>query len=79
MAPAGGAQELRGRQGPGRERAKRAKGRHLSPRLAETAGVARLCGRRRAQAALASPEGQAAAGDVANFATGGATLMIAEA
>ena len=31
------------------------------------------------QAALGSPEGQAAAGDVANFATGGATLMIAEA
>ena len=31
------------------------------------------------QAALGSPEGQAAAGDLANFATGGATLMIAEA
>ena len=31
------------------------------------------------QAALGSPAGQAAAGDVANFATGGATLMIAEA
>ena len=31
------------------------------------------------EAAMASPEGQAAAGDVANFATGGATLMIAEA
>jgi uncharacterized protein (TIGR02118 family) len=31
------------------------------------------------QAAFGSAEGQAAAGDVANFATGGATLMIAEA
>ncbi len=31
------------------------------------------------QAALGSPEGQAAAGDVASFASGGATLMIAEA
>jgi uncharacterized protein (TIGR02118 family) len=31
------------------------------------------------QAALGSPEGQAAAGDLANFATGGATLMVAEA
>jgi len=31
------------------------------------------------QAAMASPEGQAASADVANFATGGATLMIAEA
>jgi uncharacterized protein (TIGR02118 family) len=31
------------------------------------------------QAALGTSEGQAAAGDVANFATGGATLMIAEA
>jgi uncharacterized protein (TIGR02118 family) len=31
------------------------------------------------QSALGSAEGQAAAGDVANFATGGATLMIAEA
>lgn len=31
------------------------------------------------QASLASPEGAAAAGDVPNFATGGATLMIAEA
>jgi uncharacterized protein (TIGR02118 family) len=30
------------------------------------------------QASMGSPEGQAAAGDVANFATGGATLMIAE-
>ena len=29
--------------------------------------------------ALGSPEGQAAAGDVANFASGGATMMIAEA
>lgn len=28
------------------------------------------------QAALASPEGQAAAGDLANFASGGATLLI---
>ena len=28
------------------------------------------------QAALASPEGQAAAGDVPNFASGGATLLI---
>jgi uncharacterized protein (TIGR02118 family) len=31
------------------------------------------------QSAMASPEGQAAAADVAAFATGGATLMIAEA
>jgi uncharacterized protein (TIGR02118 family) len=31
------------------------------------------------QAAMGSAEGQAAGGDVANFATGGATLMIAEA
>jgi uncharacterized protein (TIGR02118 family) len=31
------------------------------------------------QAALVSPEGQAAAADVANFASGGLTLMIAEA
>jgi uncharacterized protein (TIGR02118 family) len=31
------------------------------------------------QAALGTSEGQAAAADVANFATGGATLMIAEA
>ena len=31
------------------------------------------------QASLGSPEGQAAAGDVPNFASGGATLMIAEA
>ncbi len=31
------------------------------------------------EAALATPEGQAAAADVASFATGGATLMIAEA
>src|SRR3954468_11162477 len=30
------------------------------------------------QAAMGSPEGQAAGGDVANFATGGVTLMIAE-
>jgi uncharacterized protein (TIGR02118 family) len=30
------------------------------------------------QAALGSPEGQAAAGDLTNFASGGATLMIAE-
>ncbi len=29
-------------------------------------------------AALASPEGQATAADVANFATGGATLLIGE-
>lgn len=28
------------------------------------------------QEAFASPEGQAAAGDLANFATGGATLLI---
>ena len=28
------------------------------------------------QAALASPEGQAAAGDLPNFASGGATLLI---
>jgi uncharacterized protein (TIGR02118 family) len=31
------------------------------------------------QAALSSPEGQAAGADVGNFATGGATLMIAQA
>ena len=31
------------------------------------------------QAALGTSEGQAAASDVANFATGGATMMIAEA
>jgi uncharacterized protein (TIGR02118 family) len=31
------------------------------------------------QAGMASPEGQAAAADVANFASGGAALMIAEA
>jgi uncharacterized protein (TIGR02118 family) len=31
------------------------------------------------QAAMAGPEGQAAAADVATFASGGATLMIAEA
>lgn len=31
------------------------------------------------QAALQSPEGQAAAADVRTFASGGATLMIAEA
>jgi uncharacterized protein (TIGR02118 family) len=31
------------------------------------------------QAAMASPEGAAAAADVPNFASGGATLMIAEA
>jgi uncharacterized protein (TIGR02118 family) len=31
------------------------------------------------QAAMGSSEGQAAGSDVANFATGGATLMIAEA
>ncbi len=30
------------------------------------------------QAALASPEGQAAAGDLPNFATGGASLLIYE-
>ncbi|MHB1488211.1 MAG: EthD family reductase [Acidimicrobiales bacterium] len=30
------------------------------------------------QAAMGSAEGQAAAGDVANFATGGATLLISE-
>ena len=30
-------------------------------------------------AAMGSPEGQAAAGDIPNFATGGATLMIVEA
>jgi len=30
------------------------------------------------QAALASPEGQAAAGDLANFADGGADLMMFE-
>jgi uncharacterized protein (TIGR02118 family) len=31
------------------------------------------------QAGLGSDDGQAAAGDVANFATGGASVMIAEA
>lgn len=31
------------------------------------------------QAAMSSPEGEAAAADVASFATGGATLMIAQA
>jgi uncharacterized protein (TIGR02118 family) len=31
------------------------------------------------QAGMASPEGQAAAHDVPNYASGGATLMIAEA
>lgn len=31
------------------------------------------------EAGLGSPDGQAAAGDVANFASGGATLMIAAA
>ena len=31
------------------------------------------------QTALGTSEGQAAAGDVTNFATGGATMMIAEA
>jgi len=31
------------------------------------------------QAALASPEGQATAGDLANFASGGATLLIYDA
>lgn len=31
------------------------------------------------QTAMQSPEGQAAGGDVANFASGGATMMIAEA
>ncbi len=31
------------------------------------------------QAGMGSPEGEAAGGDVATFATGGATLMIAEA
>jgi uncharacterized protein (TIGR02118 family) len=30
------------------------------------------------QAALGSPEGQAASGDVPNFASGGATLMLVE-
>jgi uncharacterized protein (TIGR02118 family) len=30
------------------------------------------------QASLATPEGQAAAGDVATFASGGATMMITE-
>jgi uncharacterized protein (TIGR02118 family) len=30
------------------------------------------------QAAFASPEGQAAAGDLANFASGGATMMMFE-
>ncbi|MGI8864239.1 MAG: EthD family reductase [Solirubrobacteraceae bacterium] len=31
------------------------------------------------QASMGSPEGQAAAADIATFATGGATLVIAEA
>jgi uncharacterized protein (TIGR02118 family) len=31
------------------------------------------------QRAMASPEGQATAGDLSNFATGGATLLISEA
>jgi len=31
------------------------------------------------QAALGTPEGQAAAGDIANFATGGATLLVLDA
>lgn len=31
------------------------------------------------QAGMGAPEGQAAAADLANFASGGATLMIAEA
>jgi uncharacterized protein (TIGR02118 family) len=31
------------------------------------------------QAAMSSPEGEAAGADVATFATGGATMMIAEA
>jgi hypothetical protein len=31
------------------------------------------------QEALHSPEGQAAAGDLAGFATGGATLLVGEA
>jgi uncharacterized protein (TIGR02118 family) len=30
------------------------------------------------QAAFASPEGQAAAGDIPNFATGGATMLIVD-
>jgi uncharacterized protein (TIGR02118 family) len=30
------------------------------------------------QKALGSPEGQAAAGDIANFASGGATMLICE-
>ena len=30
------------------------------------------------QAALSSPQGQAAANDIANFATGGVTLMVVE-
>lgn len=30
------------------------------------------------QACFASPEGQAAAGDVANFATGGATMLLGD-
>lgn len=30
------------------------------------------------QEALSSPEGQAAAGDLANFATGGATLLVGD-
>jgi uncharacterized protein (TIGR02118 family) len=30
------------------------------------------------QAAMSSPEGQAAGGDVANFATGGVTMLVAQ-
>jgi uncharacterized protein (TIGR02118 family) len=32
----------------------------------------------RMEAALSSPEGQAATGDLANFATGGVTLLVGE-
>lgn len=35
--------------------------------------------RTRMQAGFGSPEGEAAAGDLPNFATGGATLLIREA
>lgn len=43
---------------------------HLLAELAFPSGEA-------LQAALASPEGQAAAGDVPNFATGGVTMFVA--
>jgi uncharacterized protein (TIGR02118 family) len=43
--------------------------------------IAELCfeSQESLQACMGSPEGQAAAADIANFATGGATIMITEA